>query len=332
MKKYLLSIIIPSRNEIWLSKTIEDILEHKSPDTEIIVGLDGKHANPPIKDHKDVTILYVDEAIGQRAMTNQLAKLSRAKFIQKTDAHCSFSQGFDIEIFKMFEKVGDNVTMAPIMRNLWAFDWVCPEGHRRYQGPDGPCKVCGKETVKDVLWISKKSPQSTTFLMDVDPHFQYFGQYKKRPEYIKSIEENGYTESMILQGSCFIATREKYWELGLCDEDFGSWGSMGIEVACKTWLSGGRVLVNHNCWYAHLFRTQGGTFSFPYQQKESKVQDAKSFARDLFYNNKWDKQVRPLSWLIEKFKPIPSWHEESGKKILAKINKAGEDFMKKKNV
>lgn len=48
--------------------------------------------------------------------------------------------------------------------------------------------------------------------------------------------------------------------------NYGSWGNQGIEVACKTWLSGGRVLVNHNTWYAHMFRTQGAEFGFPYPQ------------------------------------------------------------------
>jgi len=57
-----------------------------------------------------------------------------------------------------------------------------------------------------------------------------------------------------------MLTREKYWELNICDESLGSWGSQGIEVACKTWLSGGKCLVNHSTWYAHMFRTQGGDF------------------------------------------------------------------------
>jgi hypothetical protein len=35
-----------------------------------------------------------------------------------------------------------------------------------------------------------------------------------------------------------------------------------------------------------MFRTQGGDFSFPYPQKESKVQEAKKKARELFFNNK----------------------------------------------
>jgi hypothetical protein len=95
----------------------------------------------------------------------------------------------------------------------------------------------------------------------------------------------------------------------------GSWGSQGIEVACKFWLTGGRVVINHRTWYAHMFRTQGGDFSFPYPQKESKVQEAKKKARELFFNNKFDKAIYPLSWLVEKFWPVKGWTEEDLKKL-----------------
>ena len=112
-----------------------------------------------------------------------------------------------------------------------------------------------------------------------------------------------------------MLTREKYWELEICGEDIGSWGNQGVETACKTWLSGGQVLVNHNTWYAHMFRTQGGDFSFPYEQKGNEVQKTKDNVKDLFWNNKWDKQVRPLSWLIEKFWPVPNWSKEDLKEL-----------------
>ncbi len=112
-----------------------------------------------------------------------------------------------------------------------------------------------------------------------------------------------------------MLTRQKYWELEICDEKFGSWGSQGIEVACKTWLSGGRVIVNQRTWYAHLFRTQGGDFGFPYPQSGNKIDFAKQYARDLFFNNRYNKAIYPLSWLVKKFWPVKGWTEEDLKKI-----------------
>jgi hypothetical protein len=161
-----------------------------------------------------------------------------------------------------------------------------------------------------MVWIAKHNPQSTSYCFDATPHFQYFEDWKHRPAYQEDKKNLGLTETMSLQGSCWMLTREKYWELNICDEGFGSWGSQGIEVAAKTWLSGGRVLVNHNTWYAHMFRTQGGDFGFPYPISGRDQDKAKAYARELFFNNKWDKQIYPLSWLVEKFWPVRGWTEQ----------------------
>ncbi|OGM31444.1 hypothetical protein A2803_05235 [Candidatus Woesebacteria bacterium RIFCSPHIGHO2_01_FULL_44_21] len=304
-----LSILIPARNEIFLAKTIEDILQNIEGDTEIIAVLDGYWADPPVPQHERVTIIHNPESVGQRAATNQAAKLSKAKYLMKVDAHCAFDRGFDV---KMMEAMHDDWTMAPLMKNLHAFDWVCPDGHRRYQGPSGPCRECGKETTRDVVWIAKSSPKSVSYCFDSTPHFQYFGDWAKRPE-----GQGDITESMSLQGSCFMLTRDKFHELNVCDEAFGSWGSQGIEVAAKTWLSGGQVMINKKTWYAHMFRTQGGDFSFPYPISGRDQEKAKKYARELFFNNNWPLQKKPLSWLVEKFWPVRGWTEDDLAKLKA---------------
>lgn len=298
-----LSIIIPARNEMFLKNTVEDVLSKIEGNTEVIVGLDGYWPDPPINDHPKLRILHYSEPIGQRAITNQCARLAKSKYIMKVDAHCSFDKGFDV---KMMDKMEDDITMVPVMRNLHAFDWVCPDGHRRYQGPSGVCTVCGKNTEKDVLWKAKNNPKSTSYRFDKDMHFQYWNEFGR--------EQTGeLTETMSLQGSCFMLTKDKYFELDICSEDFHSWGQQGVEVACKTWLSGGRVLVNRNTWYAHMFRTQGGDFSFPYENPNSKVIENRKLSRELFAEDKWPLAKHKFQWLIDKFKP-PEW--TSSKAIL----------------
>ena len=126
---YDLSILIPSRNEEFLKLTVEDLLRNIRGKTEIIVGLDGQWADPGLAIDERVPILYYDESIGQRAMTNQLCRLSQAKYVMKVDAHCAFDKGFDV---KLMADMQPDWTLAPLMRNLHAFDWVCPQGHRRY--------------------------------------------------------------------------------------------------------------------------------------------------------------------------------------------------------
>lgn len=320
--EYDLSILIPSRNEMFVSNTVADIIKNKRGKTQVIVGLDGAPADPAIAEHPDVMILQVSKSLGQRGMTNALARLSQAKYVAKSDAHCKFKEGFDVDLMKAMEG-HDNWTIVPTMKNLHAFDWKCMQcGKKTYQGPTPgtpkgitKCEDCGNENYdtfkRKLVWHAKESPNSTSFCFDPEPHFQYFGEFKNRPE-----GKGDLTPTMSLQGSFFMLTRDKYWELNISDEKtFGSWGSQGIEVACKTWLSGGEVMCLQTTWYAHMFRTQGGDFSFPYPQQQSQVNEAKAKARQLFFESKFEGQIRPLSWLIEKFWPVQGWSDEDLKKL-----------------
>ena len=311
-----LSIIIPARNEMFLKETIEDILKKMRGDTEVIAVLGAYWPNPPIKDHPKVTLIHTGVAGGQRGDTNKGVNISKSKYVMKCDAHCGFDEGFDV---KLMEDMQDDWTIVPVMRNLWAFDWVCECGHREYQGPTHNCPKCGKPLKKDMKWIGKTNPQNDSYRFDTEPHFQYFREYRKNPKYQEDLK-TGLTETMSLQGSCFMLTRYRYKKLNICDENFGGWGSQGIEVACKTWLSGGKCICSHKTWYAHMFRTQGGDFGFPYPLSAREQDKAKKYSRELFFNNKWSKQVHPLSWLLEKFWPVPGWTEEDIKKLKTNNN------------
>lgn len=322
-----LSILIPARNEMLLARTIQDILEHREADTEVIAVLDGQWANPGIPQHERVNVIYVPEAVGQRAAQNLAARLAKGKYVMKVDAHCSFDQGFDRKMIEAFKETGDDVTMVPVMRNLWAYDWKCYIcGKKWYQAnkPD-ECDVCktGKKLRLKMVWEGKRNPQSTSYSFGFrddkdrendEPHFMYFEDYKHRPQYRKDKEEKGLTETMSLQGSCFMATRENYWKLKLCDEDFGNWGNQGIEVACKTWLSGGRCLVNHKTWYAHMFRTNS-KLHFPWPTSGNDQQRVKKNVKEAIWNMKCPYQKYPVSWLVKKFWPVPGWLESDVEKL-----------------
>ena len=477
--QYKLSVIIPAKNEEFLDKTIQDVLEHTGKDTQIVAVLDGYIPNPPLTANDPrVTIIYNPESKGQRIASNQAAKISDAKYICKLDAHCAVAPGFDIAMIKGMEDAGDDTTLIAVMRNLHAFDWVCPNGHRRYQSPSGPCTECGQPMTKDICWIAKTSPQSFSYRFDKTMHFQYHNDYAYKQvngavmgwslsfdtqsvpsgivkfltdlasshefigrgnslwfrenmpvdtvslipvnngrsstseeillirdkskvqgitttsvltnmvndQYVFSptfrdigneprigesmckclfpqigastittsvgssrpvptsgdrinsdlfdklngilggdftysentncfhngsvtlqpVYNKDLTETMSIQGSCFMCTKEKYFELGLSGEEFNSWGQQGVEVACKTWLSGGRVMVNHTTWYAHMFRTQGGDFSFPYHNPQSKVEENRELSRKLFQQDGWPLAKHKFQWLIDKFNP-PGW-------------------------
>lgn len=318
--QYDLSIAIPARQEQWLSNTVERVLERKRGKTEVIVLCDGNWPDPPVADHPDVKMIYVSESIGQRAGQNLALKLSKAKYVAKMDAHCDVSEGFDVELMKTFEELGDDITVAPEMRNLWMYDWKCMKcGSRWYQGPTPTkCMKRGKNTSEVLLHPEcdnttdftqrivftprPDTPHATSYRFDNMLHFQYYDQYKAR-------QQGDLVESMSLQGSFFMCTRENYWKKELCDESWGSWGQQGSEVAIKTWTSGGRVIINKRCWYAHLFRTQPG-FSFPYPQSGKSQQKARDICNEVFKNNAWLQQKHSLKWLVQKFAPVPGWTQE----------------------
>lgn len=301
-----LSVTIPARNEKFLKNTIDDVLSHREADTEIIVVLDGKLADPPIPQHDRVHVIYHNQSVGQRAATNEATRLSTAKYVMKVDAHCAFDQGFDRKLIEAGEELGDKVIQIPKMYNLHAFSWVCTKcGETEYQGYTHPCPKCGAEMRKEMVWKPRLSRGNMFYRFDKTLHFNYWGSYKDRPE-----AQAKYPEIMSCNGSGRFMSRKLYWELGGCDENHGSWGQEGTEWACKAWLSGGRMVANPQTWYAHMFRTQGGDFGFPYPNPG--IDKARDYSRDLWFNNKWDKAIYPLSWLIEKFAPVPGWDLTKG--------------------
>lgn len=306
-----LSVIIAGRNEEFIARTVEGVLANKRANTEVIVILDGQWAEPPIADHPDVTIIYHSESIGQRAAINEGARLSTAKYIMKLDAHCIVDEGFDVKLMADCEY---NWMVIPRMYNLHAFDWVCVERKRLskcdgriYQGPSGKkCPKCGSQMEREMIWKPRLSRKSDYMRFDSDLHFQYWSEYAKRPE-----AQGDITDLMSFIGACFFVNRERYWEIDGLDEKHGSWGQMGTELACKSWLSGGRLVVNKKTWFSHMFRTQGGDFGFPYPLSGSQTDHARRYSQDIWRNNKWPKAIHDVNWLVNKFEPVPGWENKA---------------------
>jgi len=307
-----LSIIIPGRNEQFMFHTVDDVLAHTGPETEVIAVLDGYWCNPVLPDNPRLQIIHFSEAVGQRAATNYGAALSRAKYVMKLDAHCSVEDGFDA---KLLQDMQPDMTMVPSMHRLHIFDWHCNGcGEREYQGTcPTECKECkGKDFTMAMVWQPRFEYSATTaWRFDKELHFQYWRSYVRTEKY-KSEAPTGVVETMSCIGACFLMERERFWKLGGMDEGHGSWGQYGTELACKAWLSGGRMVTSLKTWFSHLFRTgnfgKNGESSWPYPINQRQIDAARAYSRELWLNGKWPQAQRPLSWLIEHFKPIPDWH------------------------
>jgi hypothetical protein len=160
------------------------------------------------------------------------------------------------------------------------------------------------------VWQPRGNRITVSWRFDQNMQFQYWNKHKQRPEC-----QGDLIETMSFIGACMFLKRERFWELGGMDEAHGSWGQFGTEWACKTWLSGGRLLTNKKTWFAHMFRTGNfaldGHSTFPYPLSQNQIERARTYSRDLWMNNKWPLAQHPLSWLVEKFAPVPGWHEET---------------------
>ena len=299
-----LSILIPARNEEFLQNTLNDIAENMEGDTEVLIGLDGYKPNLLSPGKVPVGILYEEKPIGQRAIQNRLAKISQGEFVMKVDAHCSFSKGFDIEMLQDMDKT---TVLVPSLGNLHVWDWICDNcGKREYQGIE-PELCCG-EWKKEIVWRIKPKPLCSTFYFDTRLVFQF--DIKKAYEDLE--------ETMAIQGSGFMVRKKDYWDFEMCDEQFGSWGQQGVEVACKTWLGGGKILGTRKAFMGHWFRMTEG---FPYERDMNQVEHAYQLSKSLFLENNWDKQIKSIQWLIEKFDYPGDWSPEMVAKLCKPFNK-----------
>ena len=262
----MLSILIPSRMEKYLQKTIDSVLDNATGEVEVIVVLDGYWPNPALKEDERVFLIHYVEPVGQRRAINVAANCAKGDYIMKLDAHCILGKGYD-----------------EILTSSCADDWVVVP--RRYD-------------LDTERWTRKgTSVCDYMFLTAIDAD--------GGPLRAKRIKGKTYQpdtpdidDIMACQGSCFVMKRERFREIDGLDEGHGSFGWLGCEIACKSWLSGGKLKVNKNTWYAHW---QKGKKGHRYPIKREDIDFARDYAVDLWTNNKWPKQIHDFEWLMGKF-------------------------------
>jgi glycosyltransferase involved in cell wall biosynthesis len=276
----MLSVIIASRKEKYLQKTIDNVLENAEGEIEIIAVIDELLDGQVIKEDPRVKVILHNSPIGQRQSINEGARIAQGKYIMKLDAHCAVDKGFDIKLAKDCEY---NWTVIPRMYCLDIETWL-PKMHKRI----------------DYMYISSKEDRTAESKDDRSNEGKPF-----RAQYYRHQPKNDIMidDIMCCMGPGFFMHKDRFWELGGCDEGHGGWGQQGIEVSLKAWLSGGALKVNKNTWFAHWFRPGVG---FPYQISGKDQIRAREYSQDLWFNNKWDKQVRDIYWLARKFNP-PTW-------------------------
>lgn len=275
------SVIIPSRNEQFLSQTIDDLFVKATGDIEVIAVLDGYWPEPPLKNYDNLILVHRPEPQGMRPAINSAANIAKGKYLMKCDAHCMFAEGFD-EVLQA--DCNDNWVVIPRRYSLDAENWTILE--------------TGKAPI-DAHYLRYPYHDLTHIAM----HGTVWNDRQRERQDILIDDE------MSSQGSCWFMSKTHFWDCldGLHAFGYGPFVQEFQEIGNKTWLSGGAVKINKKTWYAHLHK--GKRYGRGYFIGSKEVQYGNRYSVNYWMENKWPDRKYDLKWLIDKFWPVPTWPE-----------------------
>jgi glycosyltransferase involved in cell wall biosynthesis len=250
-----ISVIIPSRNEPYLVKTIQDLLSKATGKIEIIVILDGYW--PPIKEiinHPRVSYIHFSKAKGMRNAINSGISVAKYDYVLKTDAHCLFAKGFDNILIDTYQ---DNWLVVPRRYRLDPVKWELIEDGR----PPVDYEYIDSSDLHGVRWEEKAEERKYIWIDDI----------------------------ISAQGSCWFMRKDHFERLGgLDDVNYGTFFLEFQELAFKVWKYGGRVVVNKNTYYAHWHKTEGRGYSVGASEREKAVKFIQGWRKD----KKWREIIK----------------------------------------
>jgi glycosyltransferase involved in cell wall biosynthesis len=283
----MLSIIIPSRREQFLQKTIDDLLSKAEGEVEIIVVFDGVWQE--VNSDPRVTLLHQGtpfETPGMREAINAGMRLSKGEYVMKADGHTMWDKGYDLKLIADCE---DDWVVIPRRYRLDPETWTIIE--------DGRPPI-------DYMYIDYpffKPYDSTQGL--------HGAEWRKTNDLLID-------DLMTFQGSTYFMTK-KHWERlgGLDTSLYGPFTHESQEISNKTWLGGGRVVVNKKTFYAHLHKGKkyGTGYGFNNKQWEefkANMEFGRRACMNIWLQNKEPNMIHDWKWLIDKFSPVPHWPED----------------------
>lgn len=278
------SVIIPARNEKYLQSTINDLIAKARHPVEIIAVCDGYWPDPPLTDHPSVHILHRGQPLGLRNAVNSAARMAHGRYLMKCDAHC------------MFEPDWDETLSADCDS-----DYLC---------------IPRRVSLDPVNWcvaVTGRAPVDYEFISypyrDMDVAVRMGNVWNQRARERADILID---DDMSFQGSCWFMHREYFLNrIGpLQEEGYGTFVLEPEELGNKVWLSGGRVIINKKTQYAHWHKGKENGRGYFINRRE--LIRGRRYHIDYWMNDRWmqsGKQVRPYSWLIDHFWPVPGWPE-----------------------
>jgi len=277
------SVIIPSKHEIFLQQTIDDVLAKAVGEVEVIPALDNYTPDPPLREDARVRPVFVVGDVhhsGMRQAINAGVEASTGDFVMKLDAHCMLAPGWD-----------------EVLKSECDEDWIVVP--RRYSLEPKTWDIRPHRPFVDYEYIS--FPYVTQFLT-VKTSNKWFERAEARKDIL--LDDN-----MAFQGSCMFLRKSYFNKLGpLQVEGYGGFILDSEEMSNKCWLSGGRVLTQKKTLYAHLHK--GKEYGRMYFINKWELRRGRKFHIDYWMHDRWPKATRKMKWLVDHFWPIPGWPED----------------------
>lgn len=282
----MVSVIIPSRSDQWLQETVNDLLAKAEGEIEIIVVYDGRWSRL----NSDSRVIQVHHGTlfdnyGMRASINLGIRLARGDYVMKIDEQCMVDEGFDAKLVADCE---DNWVVIPRRKRLDAENWKLQEDGR-----------------SDIDYMQVDYPYQRPYDKTCGLH----GAEWRRPERADIMIDDTPT----MQGSCYFM-KKSYWDElfpeGLDDVNYGTFTQEAQEISMKVWLSGGRMVVNKQVWYAHWHKGRNGKgYGFSNDQYKRHLQGTEKgrlYAIEYWLTTK--DYLHDFKWYIdEKFPNSPGW-------------------------
>lgn len=281
----MLSVLIPARNERYLRATVEDVLRQAVGDLEVIAVLDGPPFDVSLPEDSRVRVIRHDQPHGMRPSINEAAAVSSGDLLLKCDAHCAFAPGFDRVLTDSYED--DSWVMVPRRYSLDPVTWT----------------IDHRDPARDYHFIAWPFSGEFKGTLESGPAVLRGRVWHQRAIDRKDLLVD---DEMSSQGSCWVMSRTQWERIGPLDTaHYGPFIQEFQEVGFKTWLGGGRVVINKRTWYAHWYKRNGQGYAL--SPRQSKAGIAYSF--DHWWNDRWEQRRHDFAWLVEKFWPLPGWPE-----------------------
>lgn len=267
----MISVIIASRNEQLLNKTIDNVLKNAGTAIEFVIVLDGDintnidkvdgyeyDTNGVIK-LDNIKVLRNECSVGRRKAINQAVNAASGKYLFHLDGHCTMSKGWGKTL--LFQHKEDNSILVCTLRSINEnFEFVHNVDYRF-------CRITPE--MKTMWWLD----------------------YAKRVP-----KDEMVSKGMSFTGCGWFLSKDYYNKIGGFDERLGGWGNAGSELSLKVWLSEkypGSIYFTKSVVCGHLFRKK-----FPYKPNCNFNSDLRILK---------DKYKDSVYKLVDMFSPVPEW-------------------------